>query len=91
MSPLPSSLLSAARSGEIRGSYLAVLVELHEELDAEQFRPVKAWFVAERLHMKKTVVYAALECLERLGYLEQGEPFGNARTFRLCVRQTRVA
>lgn len=91
MSPLPSSLLSAARSGDVRGSFLAVFVELHEWLDADEFRPVKPWSVADRLHMKKSTVYCALEALAKLGYVEQGEPFGNARTYRLRARQQRVA
>lgn len=91
MSPLPSSLLSAARSGEIRGSYLAVFVELHEVLDADEYRTVKAWHIAARLHMDQSNVYAALDRLVSHGYLECGPCLAKARTYRLATPDQRVA
>lgn len=91
MSPLPSSLLSAARSGEIRGSYLAVFVELHEWLSEHDFKSVPAWRIAERLHMDQSNVYAALDRLVSQGYLECGPCLAKARTYRLATPDQRVA
>lgn len=91
MSPLPATLLSAARSEAIRGSYLAVFVELHEVLDATEFRTVKAWHLAARLHMDQSNVYAALDRLVSHGYLECGPCLAKARTYRLAEPRQHVA
>ena len=85
MSPIPSTLLLAARSGEVRGSYLAVFVELHEWLDADQFRPVRAWCVADRLKLSRRHVYNALVALERSGFILHGPTDGRTATFKLAA------
>lgn len=87
MTPIPPTLLAATRSGRIHGRTLAVFVELHEWIDTEEFRTVKAWCVAERLRMSQENVYAALRTLLAEGHLETGERLGTARTFRI-VRKT---
>ena len=91
MSPLPSSLLSAARSGEIRGCTLAVYIELHEWLDSETYKTVPMWRVAELISVDEAQVYRALAVLEQRGYLKQGARLGNARTFRIIERADRAA
>jgi predicted transcriptional regulator len=80
---VPPILLQAARHADIRGRELAVLVELHEWLDIEEFRTIAAWRVAERLQMDECNVYRAIRALHRGGFLERGARLGNAYTFRI--------
>ncbi len=91
MSPLPASLVSAARSGAIRGNHLAVFVELHELLDDAEFRPVKCLSVALALHLDPSLVYRAIEALVTAGFVQQGPRAGLVRTFRLMARSERAA
>jgi DNA-binding IclR family transcriptional regulator len=83
MTPLPAALVSAARS--LPRSFVVVLLELHDSLDDAEFRKAPVAVVADRLRITEQYVYEALRELERLGYLEQGEKCGNARTYRLAV------
>ncbi len=85
MSPVPLSLIEAARSGNVHGRNLAVFVELHEWLDVTEFRAVKAWHVADRLKMSERHVYRAIRILTQFRYLEAGDRFGNCGTFRIAI------
>lgn len=92
MSPvIPPSLIEAARSGEVRGANLAVYIELHEWLDADEYRTVTPWCIARRLKMSPAHVYNAMHKLFTLGYLDRGERSGNAHTYRLIVPASKVA
>jgi Mn-dependent DtxR family transcriptional regulator len=84
VTPLPATLVSAVRSLRSR-SFLAVLVELHTSLDDVEFRNAPVSVVADRLRVTEQYVYQALRELERLGYLQQGEKCGNARTYKLTL------
>lgn len=79
---VPTTLLSAARTLRSR-SLVVVLLVLHESLDDVEFRKAPIAVVAARLGVTEQYVYQALRELERLGYLEQGEKCGNARTYKL--------
>lgn len=85
--PVPLSLVTAARSGEVRGANLAVFIELHEWLDDSEFRTFAAWKVAERLKLSVQQVYDATNALRRLGYIERGKKDGVSNTFRLTMRK----
>lgn len=87
---LPQTLVVAARSGKLHGSTLAVLIELHEWIGTDEYRTVKAWCIAERLHVDRAQVYRALATLLELGYVEQGEQLGTARTYRLRAVDARA-
>ncbi len=91
MSPvIPPSLIEAARSGDVRGANLAVYIELHEWLDADEYRTVTAWWIADRLKMSARRVYQALDKLHGCGYLAEGKKLGKARTFRLTAPRSRA-
>lgn len=80
---IPAILVNAASHREVRGRDLSVLVFLCEILDSSDFRPLKPWYVAERLQMHRTHVHRSVTHLLSLKYLEQGKKIGNAYTFRL--------
>jgi len=81
----------AARSGKVRGVSLAVYIELHEWLAADEFRPLAPWCIANRLKMSAAHVYNATHKLCTLGYLVRGDRVGNAFTYRLTVPASKVA
>lgn len=81
------ALLAAATDRHLHGAPLAypVLLHLTEVLSLTEFRPVKAWAVADRLHIKPHTAGRALRVLTDRGYLERGED--DARgvgRYRLC-------
>jgi Mn-dependent DtxR family transcriptional regulator len=83
MTPLPQTIVIAARTLRSR-SLVVVLLELHTSLDDVEFRKAPVSVVADRLRVTEQYVYQALRELERLGYLQQGEKCGNARTYKLA-------
>lgn len=85
MTPLPSTLVRAARSIRSR-SFLAVLVELHLDLDDAEFRKPPVCVIANRLDVSERHVYSAIRQLARMGFLESGPRNGNALTFRISNR-----
>lgn len=62
----------AVRDPRLRGAEMCVLVYLDAELSYSQFRIVKHWAVAEKLHMSRRSVSKAIKRLVSLGYLRPG-------------------
>lgn len=91
MSPVPSSLVVAARSGKVRGASLAVYIELHEWLDFDEYKSLAPWCIAERLKMSPAHVYNAMHKLCALGCVVRGPRQGNEYTYKLAVTKSQVA
>lgn len=83
---IPNTLQHAVRNPSLsKGVSLKVYTELHESLNTVEFRAVKAWYLADLLHVDRSAVQYALKDLAEQGYLERGEMSGNCFTFRLTT------
>lgn len=86
MTVIPRTLQHAVHNPTLsKGVSLKVYVELHESLNEVDFRAVKAWYLADLLHVDRSAVQYALKDLQEQGYLERGDLSGNCFTFRLAT------
>jgi hypothetical protein len=69
--PYLPALRDLVKDAELTGSPTRVYLFLMEELDPVDYRPVKAWAVAQHLGMKEHTVGRALKLLVERGYLSK--------------------
>lgn len=86
---IPPSLLDAGDDPALRGAPLAVLVWLWGHLESHHYRAVKVSALGSTLRIKRQNVGRALDVLAGNGYLEEGRPDGQYRTFRVVETRSR--
>lgn len=69
ISPL---LAEAVEDARLRGTPIQVLVYLHKVLEYGEYRTIKTWVIAEKLHVNRWSVSAGLKRLVELGYVRAG-------------------
>jgi len=70
------ALLDAADDAEVqrRPGLSVLLLHLHRTLDYAEARPVRAWYIGDRMGWHRVTVYRALRTLVARGYLTRHAP-----------------